>query len=88
MSSDQGPRVAGMRASASDAGGRSLYLMFATKRKGGRIMSSAQGPRTAGMEASTNDARGRQLKLRFTAERTRGRVMNSLSTSAIKEATS
>jgi hypothetical protein len=63
MSSAQGPRIAGMEASANDAGGRHINSMFAVARKGGRIMSSDQGPRTAGMEASANDAGGRHMNI-------------------------
>jgi hypothetical protein len=67
MSSAQGPRMAGMEASASDAGGRSLNSKFITERKRGRVMSSDQGPRAAGMKASASDAGGR-LKARWLSE--------------------
>jgi hypothetical protein len=68
MSSDQGPRTAGMRASASDAGGRSLRPRFTAGRTRGRVMSSDQGPRTAGMRASAIECKGRSLNLLLTAE--------------------
>ena len=68
MSREQGPRAAGMRASASDAGGRNLNSMFAAARKGGRIMSREQGPRVAGMRASAIECKSRSLNLLPTAE--------------------
>ena len=68
MSSAQGPRTAGMEASASDAGGRYAKWMSRAVQQRGRVMSSDQGPRTAGMRASASDAEGRSLGPLITAE--------------------
>ena len=64
MSSAQGPREAGMQASANAAGRRRhgvLVLFDLTEAAG---MSSAQGPREAGMQASANAAGRRQRAFR------------------------
>lgn len=52
MSSEQGPRIAGMGASAIAVSGRHASPQNTAVAMEATLMSSEQGPRTAGMEAS------------------------------------
>ncbi|GAB4290033.1 MAG: hypothetical protein Kow0096_03320 [Thiohalomonadaceae bacterium] len=77
MSSKQGPRAAGMRTSANDAGHRQARSQLSADWGGGGVMSSKQGPRAAGMRTSANDAGHRQARSQSPAGWGGGGVMSS-----------
>ncbi len=76
MSSAQGPRGAGMQASANDASRREHGMAFGATHSQAAVMSSAQGPRGAGMQASANDASRREHGMAFGATHSQAAVMS------------